>query len=73
MISVHDEIRFLVKQEHELLAALALQISNLWVRSLFVYQVGMKDLPLVKNYSDSFASQLHSFLLLILIIVSEKK
>jgi DNA polymerase gamma 1 len=47
MISVHDEIRFLVKQEHELLAAFALQISNLWVRSLFVYQVGMKDLPLV--------------------------
>ncbi|KAJ3330346.1 hypothetical protein HDU76_005892 [Blyttiomyces sp. JEL0837] len=46
MLSIHDEVRFLVKQEHAELATLALQISNMWTRALFAYRVGIQDLPL---------------------------
>lgn len=46
-ITIHDEVRFLVRKGHELRAAFALQISNLWVRSLFASQVGIYDLPYV--------------------------
>lgn len=45
MISVHDELRYLVKDEDKYRAALALQIANLWTRSLFAYKLGMDDLP----------------------------
>jgi len=49
MISIHDEVRYLVKEEDAERAALALQIANLWVRSLFAYQCGIDDLPLVRK------------------------
>jgi DNA polymerase gamma 1 len=45
MISVHDELRYLVKEEDKYRAALALQIANLWTRSLFAYKLGMDDIP----------------------------
>nr|CAG8485152.1 9930_t:CDS:2 [Entrophospora candida] len=45
MISVHDEIRFLVEEKDSYRAALALQISNLWTRSMFSYMLGIMDLP----------------------------
>ncbi|KAH9917109.1 gamma DNA-directed DNA polymerase [Epithele typhae] len=45
LISVHDELRYLVKEEDRFRAALALQIANLWTRSLFAYRLGMADLP----------------------------
>lgn len=45
LISVHDELRYLVKEEDKYRAALALQIANLWTRSLFAYRLGMDDLP----------------------------
>lgn len=45
MISVHDEIRYLVKAEDRFRAALALQISNLWTRALFSYRLEMESLP----------------------------
>ncbi|KAJ3077457.1 DNA-directed DNA polymerase gamma mip1 [Quaeritorhiza haematococci] len=45
-LSIHDEVRFLVKSEDKLVAALALQVSNLWVRAFFARKVGMDDLPL---------------------------
>ncbi|KZV63387.1 gamma DNA-directed DNA polymerase [Peniophora sp. CONT] len=45
LISVHDELRYLVKEEDAGRAALALQIANLWTRSLFAYRLGMDDLP----------------------------
>ncbi|TFK38611.1 DNA polymerase family A-domain-containing protein [Crucibulum laeve] len=45
LISVHDELRYLVKDEDRYRAALALQIANLWTRSLFAYKLGMDDLP----------------------------
>ncbi|RIA91246.1 DNA polymerase family A-domain-containing protein [Glomus cerebriforme] len=46
MLSVHDEVRFLVKEEDSHRAALALQISNFWTRALFSYMLGINDLPL---------------------------
>ncbi|RKP23391.1 DNA polymerase family A-domain-containing protein, partial [Syncephalis pseudoplumigaleata] len=47
MLSVHDEIRYLVKEEDKYRAALALQISNLWTRAIFSYKLGINDLPQV--------------------------
>lgn len=45
LISVHDELRYLVKEEDRFRAALALQIANLWTRSMFAYKLGLDDLP----------------------------
>lgn len=45
LISVHDELRYLVAEEDKYRTALALQIANLWTRSLFAYKLGMDDLP----------------------------
>ena len=42
---MHDELRYLVKDEDRYRAALALQIANLWTRSLFAFKLGMDDLP----------------------------
>lgn len=47
MISVHDEVRYLVKEEDRFRLAMALQISNLWTRALFSYRLQMGDLPQV--------------------------
>lgn len=47
MISVHDEIRYLVKEEDKHRAALALQISNMWTRALFAHRLQMESLPQV--------------------------
>ena len=44
-LTVHDEIRYLVKSEHRYKAAMALQISNLWTRAIFSEQMGIHDLP----------------------------
>lgn len=44
-ITVHDEIRYLVKYEDRYKAAMALQISNLWTRAMFSQQMGINDLP----------------------------
>jgi len=44
-ITVHDEIRYLVREEDKYRAAMALQISNLWTRAMFSQQVGINDLP----------------------------
>ncbi|KAF8492208.1 DNA polymerase family A-domain-containing protein [Russula emetica] len=45
LISVHDELRYLVAERDQYRAALALQIANLWTRCLFAYRLGMDDLP----------------------------
>lgn len=45
LISVHDELRYLVPEEDRYRCALALQIANLWTRSMFAYKLGMDDLP----------------------------
>lgn len=44
-ISVHDEIRYLVKNEDKYRAAMALQVANLWTRCMFAQQTGIHDLP----------------------------
>lgn len=46
IISIHDEIRYLVKEEDKYRAALALQITNLYTRALFSYKLGFDDLPM---------------------------
>jgi DNA polymerase gamma 1 len=46
LISIHDEVRFMVKEQDQHKAALALQISNLLVRCVFAEKVGIYDLPL---------------------------
>lgn len=44
-ITVHDEIRYLVKDEDKYRSAMALQVANLWTRCMFAQQVGIDDLP----------------------------
>jgi DNA polymerase gamma 1 len=44
-ISVHDEIRYLVKEEDKYRGAMALQVANLWTRAMFSQQMGIDDLP----------------------------
>lgn len=44
-ITVHDEIRYLVKEEDKYRAAMALQVSNIWTRAMFSQQMGIDDLP----------------------------
>ena len=46
-ISIHDEVRYLVSEEDQERAALALQITNLLTRSMFALKLGMTDLPQV--------------------------
>ncbi|KAK0123631.1 DNA-directed DNA polymerase gamma mip1 [Cadophora gregata] len=44
-ITVHDEIRYIVSENDKYRAAMALQVSNIWTRSMFSQQVGINDLP----------------------------
>ncbi|XP_048185844.1 DNA polymerase subunit gamma-1 [Perognathus longimembris pacificus] len=44
-ISIHDEVRYLVREDDRYRAALALQITNLLTRCMFSYKLGLKDLP----------------------------
>ncbi|WFD04439.1 DNA-directed DNA polymerase [Malassezia obtusa] len=45
MLSVHDEVRYLAREEDRFRTALALQIANLWTRAMFAYKLNMDDLP----------------------------
>jgi DNA polymerase gamma 1 len=44
-ITVHDEIRYLVKETDKYRAAMALQVANLWTRAMFAQQMGINELP----------------------------
>ncbi|KAK7737791.1 DNA-directed DNA polymerase gamma mip1 [Cytospora paraplurivora] len=44
-ITVHDEIRYLVKNEDNYRTAMALQVANIWTRCMFAQQIGINDLP----------------------------
>jgi DNA polymerase gamma 1 len=44
-ITVHDEIRYLCREEDKYKVAMALQIANLWTRAIFAQQLGIEDLP----------------------------
>ncbi|EGW30379.1 uncharacterized protein SPAPADRAFT_157322 [Spathaspora passalidarum NRRL Y-27907] len=45
MITVHDELRYLVKEEDKYKVALLLQIANVWTRAMFCEQLGIKEVP----------------------------
>jgi DNA polymerase gamma 1 len=45
LLSVHDELRYLVSEQDKYRAALALQVANVWTRCLFAFKLGMDDLP----------------------------
>lgn len=45
MISVHDEVRYLAKDEDKARVTLALQIANLWTRAMFAHRLQMDSLP----------------------------
>lgn len=45
IITVHDELRYMVKSEDRYKAALLLQISNLWTRAMFCEQLGINEVP----------------------------
>jgi len=53
VISIHDEIRFLVCEEDKYRLALALNISNMLVRAAISEKVGIRELPM----SIAFFSQ----------------
>lgn len=44
-ITVHDEIRYLVREQDKYRAAMALQVANVWTRAMFSQQMGINDLP----------------------------
>ncbi|XP_015791652.1 DNA polymerase subunit gamma-1 [Tetranychus urticae] len=44
-LSIHDEVRYMVKESDAYKAALALQVTNLFTRSMFASKLGMYDLP----------------------------
>merc|ERR1711974_12886 len=46
VISIHDEVRYLVREEQAKEAALALQTANLLVRAMFCHKLNMKGMPL---------------------------
>lgn len=45
MLSVHDEVRYLARDQDAARAALALQIANLWTRAMFAFKLEMDNLP----------------------------
>ena len=45
IISIHDEVRYMVRFEDRYKAALALQTANLLVRAMFCSRLGMVSLP----------------------------
>jgi len=44
-LSFHDEVRYIVKDEHANHAALAMHVTNLLTRSFCVSRLGLQDLP----------------------------
>ena len=52
-ISIHDEVRYLVRDEDRYKAAFALHLSNLLVRSYFAYKLNMRDLPISVAFFSS--------------------
>lgn len=45
MITVHDELRYMVADNQKLQCAMLLQIANVWTRAMFCEQMGIKELP----------------------------
>lgn len=45
MLTVHDEVRYMVRDSQRLECAVLLQIANLWTRAMFCEQLGIHDVP----------------------------
>ncbi|KII60806.1 DNA polymerase subunit gamma-1 [Thelohanellus kitauei] len=45
VISIHDEIRFMVPEDKRYEAAMALHVANLFTRASFAHRLGIHDLP----------------------------
>lgn len=52
-LSFHDEVRYLIQDEHKYEAALALHVTNLFTRAFCVSRVGMVDLPMSVAFFSS--------------------
>ncbi|KAF2199740.1 hypothetical protein GQ43DRAFT_482183 [Delitschia confertaspora ATCC 74209] len=44
-LTVHDEIRYLCKEEDKYRVAMAMQVANVWTRAMFSQQMGIDELP----------------------------
>lgn len=45
ILTIHDEIRYMVREEHARKAAYALQLAHIYTRALFIREMGMDCLP----------------------------
>ncbi|ODQ82495.1 hypothetical protein BABINDRAFT_159071 [Babjeviella inositovora NRRL Y-12698] len=45
LITVHDEVRYMVKEEDKYKTTLLMQICNLWTRAMFAQQLGISEIP----------------------------
>lgn len=45
MLSIHDEYRWLCREDQIYQLAWAMQVAHIWTRSLLVYNLGFSDLP----------------------------
>lgn len=52
-ISIHDEVRYMVKDEDADKLSYALQVTNLLTRCMFSSKLGMRDLPLTVAFFSS--------------------
>ena len=66
MISIHDEVRYLVVSEDRYKAALALHLANLLVRAEVCAKLGLDNLPANTAFFSSVDVDLVSILLLII-------
>lgn len=44
-ITVHDEVRYICKEEDKYKVSMMLQIANLWTRGMFCFQLGIENIP----------------------------
>ncbi|OAF67784.1 Mitochondrial DNA polymerase catalytic subunit [Intoshia linei] len=51
--SIHDQVYYMVKDDDIYRACLALQLSNLFTRAMFCYQVGIYNLPINCSFFTS--------------------
>lgn len=75
VLSIHDELRYLVKEEDMYRCALALSLSNMYVRAAISQRLGILELPQVTQHLllNPWFSRLHSLAKLISIRFFEKK
>lgn len=55
LVSIHDEVWFLAKEEDSELVAYLLQIAHLWVWSLLHYKMGILEMPLNRAFASGIA------------------